>query len=403
MEKLLLTAVFFGLLGSFSNLYARTGNWQPAYVIVNENDTLFGQIDFRSSRVNQERVLFRKDEHSQLITFSPNDILGYRFTPDGKFYVSRTINIGENPRKTFVEFMVKGVMSLYHYVDENRRSHYLLESENDRNFLITREDDGRFSLIREHRNMGMRIVTHNTNIDEMIRREFQYLYPIANHSENFRFNQQSMVNLATAYHNLVCPLGEKNIIFENVAKLQMKITVYTAFEQYVFNFDAIGTETTHLHSAIAIGAEAVFIYPQFSRNTGFYVDLSITQLFNNELIIERPNAFSGGDYYRKIDFDITTRAGVKYFYTFGKFTPGAKLGVSLQCLVGESRFNGAFDNLLVSPGIHVGLGTEYRLKNRNALSLYFQLDRYGKIERGTRWRDPTLTLSVYGLRLGYMF
>jgi len=399
MKKLFLTVIFFALFTSLSNLHARD-NWQSAYVIVNESDTLFGQVDFRRARDNQRQCIFRKDENSEVIIFSPNDILGYRFTPDGKFFISKTIEVGGVSTKTFVEFMAKGMMNLYHYVDENRRSHYLLESENDRSFLITRERERGFLLT----NTKSGQVMYGTNFDEMIRIGFQDFHPIVNHLENFRFNRRSMLNLATAYHNLVCPLGEKNIVFENVDRIQTQITVYTAFKQYVFGLDARGIQTTHFYPAVAVGAEAVFMYPQFSKNIGFYTDLSVAQLLNNELNIERPNALGGtGNYYRKINFDITTRVGVKYIYPMRKFTPRAKLGVSLQCLVGEAQFNGIFDKLLVSPGVNIGLGAEHSLKNGNALSFYFQFDRYGAIERGSLWRHPTLTLSVYRLRLGYTF
>ena len=402
MKKLFLSIIFLGLFSSFSNLYARVGDWRPAYVIVNEGDTLFGQVDFRLPRDNQERALFRKDERSEVIVFSPNDILGYRFTPDGKFFVSREIEIGGVSRKTFVEFMAKGMMNLYHYVDENRRSHYLLESENDRNFLITRKRDGRFSLTNKHSGQTL----YSGNFNEMIRLGFQDFYPIANHSENFRLNRQSMLNLAAAYHNLTCPQGGENIVFENVSRIQTQIMVYTAFEQYVFGFEVRDVKTRHLHPGVAIGVEMRLMRPQFSENFGSYIDLSLARPLNNEINLTRAVGLTTVDHYRKINFDVTMRAGVKYIHpTIGRFTPSAKLGFSLRCLVGESN---STNRVLVSPpGINIGLGTGYILRNRNSLSIDFQLDRYGIIERrrdltGLR-RGYNLTLSVYRLRLGYIF
>jgi len=301
--------------------------------------------------------------------------------------------------------MAKGTMNLYHYVDENRRSHYLFETESDRIFLITRERDGRFALVRDDYQTGMRITTHSNNINELIRHEFQYIYPIANHPENFKLNRRSMLNLATAYHNLTCPLGERNTVFENVGGIQTKITAYTAFERYVFGFNVREVKTTYPYPAVALGMVLELMDPRFSTNFGSYVDLSVARLLNNEINLTREVGLTSVDYYRKINFDVTLRAGVKYIYpTTGRLTPGANLGLSLRCLIGESNFSG----LLISPpGINAGLGTKYSLRNGNALSFDFQLDRYGTIERrqdpaGLR-RGYNLTLSVYRLRLGYTF
>jgi len=413
MKKLFLTTIFLGLI---LNIHAR-GNWQSAYVIVNENDTLFGQVDFRTSRANQAQCVFRKDERSETIIFSPNDILGYRFTPDGKFYVAKEIDINGFAERVFVEFMVQGMLNLYYFVDNNNQSHYLFEDETGRFFSITQgKDEIDFLTIRPDR-----------RFDGIIRYKFKEHYSIARNPERFEFNQRSMINLARTYHDLVCPIGEECIVFENQRPDdrggKVRYSMYTAVEQFVFGYDYGGITTTRGVFAVTLGAEAELRFPRVSRNFGFYVDVSITRLNHTLDYIMYEDHFFWSN-YRKIDlnvFPFTMRGGVAYSYPIGNFTPTARLGFSFKHLFGDvvvtdfAEFrNGNTETIRVIdnfvdrnyPGFQIGLGTEYKLNSGHSLSLYFQFSGYAmRMPYGYVWHNSILShsLTVYGLRLGYIF
>jgi len=418
MKKLFLLVAFLGLFSSFSNLYARSRNWQSAYVIVNENDTLFGQVDFRTSRANQQQCVFRKNENSEVIIFSPDDILGYRFTPGGKFYVSKTVDINGFPERTFVEFMVKGMLNLYYFVDDNLQSHFLFEDENDRLFAITRRPDR----IEDNR------VVQDHRFDGILRYKFQDHPSITNHPERFEFNQRSMINLAVTYHNLVCPIGEECIIFENQRPdrigIRTRFSVYTGLEQSMFRFSRNGVRIIDYDvvriinqtPAFVLGMEMEFTRPQFSRNFGLYADFSVAVL-NNEYDFtgERFPNLRDLHHHRKTNFIASLQTGIKYIYPTRKFSPVAKIGVSVKCLFGEMRLHHHsrfsvfedYNTAKLYPGIHVALGSEYNLRNGQALSLYFTFD-YHRMEQH---RSPvgffpvrfSSSLVTYGLRLGYIF
>jgi hypothetical protein len=66
---------------------------------------------------------FRKDENSEQIYYSPNDIHAFRFT-NNKYYISKEVN----SKKIFLESLVEGVINMY-YLRDNRGEHYYIENK----------------------------------------------------------------------------------------------------------------------------------------------------------------------------------------------------------------------------------------------------------------------------------
>ena len=103
-------------------------NYRPGFIITLQKDTIYGQIDFRTDKMNEQRCVFRDDNTLQVRTYEPFDIWGYRFTDDGKMYVSKsvTLKMGEYPLDVFLEYLVKGMKSLY-YMDTASIPTYFIE------------------------------------------------------------------------------------------------------------------------------------------------------------------------------------------------------------------------------------------------------------------------------------
>ena len=103
-------------------------NYRPGFIITLQKDTIYGQIDFRTDKMNEQRCVFRDDNTLQVRTYELFDIWGYRFTDDGKMYVSKsvTLKMGEYPLDVFLEYLVKGMKSLY-YMDTASIPTYFIE------------------------------------------------------------------------------------------------------------------------------------------------------------------------------------------------------------------------------------------------------------------------------------
>ena len=416
MKKLFLLPFIF----SFFTLSAQ--NWLQGFVLVNETDTLWGEINFRVPRLNQEQAVFRADANSSVQTFSPGEIFGYRIYPDGKFFVSRTIEIKGEERLVFVEFMVKGMMNLFYYHDfESGQAYFFFASDDRGTLTLTRETievnwEDPSTFIRRGERFYERI---DNRFDTWIRSFFYQHEEIAQHPQRFEFNQASMIEIARTYHELTCPIGSECIVFENQhpdrTGINVRYTVHASLENYLFSRGP----TTRNVFVPSLGITFDFVYPQFSNRFGMYLDISISRIntmLDYFLVEER--RWGRRDYW-DIDlnvFSVTGRVGVKYFHPIGRFTPTVKTGFSFRYFLGnimiedfdvvgnDRRHNRWIDSTVRNfPGIHAAIGSEYGLRNGGALSLYFTFDYSAKRQFHNRLPILADSLTSFGVRLGYIF
>ena len=60
--------LFFIINSVFSTVIYAQNNYIQGYVLTNENDTIFGLINFRTIKNNHKQCSFKADEYSEVIT-----------------------------------------------------------------------------------------------------------------------------------------------------------------------------------------------------------------------------------------------------------------------------------------------------------------------------------------------
>lgn len=120
--KLFLLVPFIFIL---STLFAQS-DFRPGYVVLNNSDTLLGQIDYRGDMKMSQLCSFIKNGSDSICVFNPNDIIEFRFI-DSKRYVSRGL---ENGNIVFLEYLVKGELNVYYYRDQAGKDIYLMDKIN---------------------------------------------------------------------------------------------------------------------------------------------------------------------------------------------------------------------------------------------------------------------------------
>lgn len=80
----------------------------PGYIITLSHDTIYGTIN--SYRIDQCRF----DDGSQVTVKKPGEIHGFRLN-DGNFYVTKTVTFHGSERTIFVEYLLNGIASVYHF------------------------------------------------------------------------------------------------------------------------------------------------------------------------------------------------------------------------------------------------------------------------------------------------
>ena len=396
---------------TFFSAAAAQNNYLPGYVIMNEGDTLYGLIDYKLEKINQETCFFKENNASPARIYSPKDISGYRFLKNGKYYVSKNIDLNDTVRKVFLEYMVNGMMDLFYYVIDGQ-PYFFFEDENGKMFSVTKEKDR----IDEFQ------VKRDNKYDGIIRYKFRDYHSIARYNKKFDFNQKSMINIVKTYHENVCTSGDACIIYENVKpddkEIDVNISVYTGLEVFVFGFDY---DRLYMNiPTVPLGGEFEFIHPQLSKNIGLYADVSITKM---DRVVD--NIKYGEDvysYYKKFYFDVypvSLRLGIKYTYPVKSFKPFIKAGFSSkhlfpgnQLLV-QSKRRYLDDTQNLGPassfyrknysGLHIGIGTGYQLKNE--CDLYFSLIFDSYVSKSYANFTPLLSdsFTAYSVRLGYVF
>ena len=103
--------IFVVLLLTSFGVWAQR-DYRKGYIITNEQDTIYGWIDYRGNMRNAKICSFKKREADRATEYTPLDIAAYRFI-DSKYYVSTTI-VGANEQKhVFLEYLVNGMVKLH--------------------------------------------------------------------------------------------------------------------------------------------------------------------------------------------------------------------------------------------------------------------------------------------------
>ena len=126
-------------------------NLREGIVITLQGDTLQGDIDYRSDFQNAQRCVFVAPGATAPTTYLPGEIQGYRFTDNGRYYVSKEVPThadSEFKKMAFVEFVVRGNVSFY-YISDRNSDLFLLDDADGK--LVAFDDVNKDSSLSQRR------------------------------------------------------------------------------------------------------------------------------------------------------------------------------------------------------------------------------------------------------------
>ena len=386
-------------------------NYEQGYIITNRLDTIVGLINLRTNKNNQKQCEFKSDLNLPVKIYLPEDIVGYRFTNTGKYYVSREIKLNETPQKVFLEFLVKGIMNLYYYEDEI--DYYFFENQ-----------DGTMEVIsREPGKVKDMIVYEDYKYVGRIRNLFRDYQSISQKADKLKFNQKSMIGVVKEYHNEVCTTGESCIIFQNEHpdqnELKFKISVYTGLQLsnytfyvsneifYAFEKEHIATQTVSNVSPV-LGAQINLLNPRWSKSFSLQLDASLS-LFKGDL-----SGIHRYDGLQRIPlFELLApsgRLGVKYTYPKYKISPTVEAGIAYTYLKNLK------EKVAVTPyeeihgvgllrhsfwGYYLAVGADYRIRTNQAVFVRLVYENYPFRDALQHYGKDKISLPH--IKIGYTF
>jgi len=234
-------------------------NLRPGYIITNENDSIYGSIDFRTGERNSQQCVFKDNLTGETKTFLPGEIYAYRFTDDGRFYVSRTVIINQLEYKFFLEYIIQGIISLYYLGGEF--PHYFFETEDGQTVEVSHKEE-----MIEQKDGGRAYKKDNRYIGVL-----NYLFSDSEKAKKkipqATFSRNDFVKLTKEYHYDVCETGEECIEFEakrDPHYVKIKFTARAGAK--IYTYDLWRPQNMELKSASPyIGAEVDFSIPRLTR------------------------------------------------------------------------------------------------------------------------------------------
>lgn len=357
MKKNLFMLLIF-IMG-FTNLMAQS-NFKQAYYISLQGDTIQGWIDFSTDYQNAISCKFKKSTEDSISTFYPGEIRSFVFPGEGKYYITKNVNVEETKMNLFLEYLVDGEMDLF-YLYYNYKIYYFLENKQNELVKLEKKPD---QIIESK-------IYKDLKYTGALSYAFKNYLPIAQNTSHIEFNKSSLIRITTDYHDKTCTSGEKCIVFQNDYKRTFHIvkwSAYTGIQTNSIDLYYINAFTMYsISPVIGIGIE--YINPRISNAISTTGNLEFSSLnAKREFITQNER-----DYYTIQLNNLLTRLrfGFKYKFIQKPWKPFLEMGISAGIFLQNKS--------IYSIELPVGDFTERITKNDKVLPTNKILTAYGSI------------------------
>jgi hypothetical protein len=348
---LIITLLLLASLNIFSQ-----SDFKPGYVYLNDHDSIYGLINNRNDIANHRVCVFRKSENDSIQKFYPDKISGYYFI-EGKHYISKTIELSKDSETIFVEYLIKGTVSLFFYRDPIG-GHYLIQKVG----LPLKEISYNDAIIEVNGEQFYRDYMINTGLIRYYLNDCPELYPEMDKIKNPSHAQ--LMKLIKDYHDIKCP-NDVCIIYKK------KLPEFTLFLQPQLGITGISSELTldeNNETCITsqIGLLAYLWLPL--TNERLYFKSGI--LYSNAKTMVEQDSENGAitQIYENINY---FKIPIQLQYIFSKHELSPTVGVGLNAWLSP------VDPFSFIPALNAGLN--FKVSNAIHLSLNYDLDYAGKL------------------------
>lgn len=198
-----LTLILFPFLNGQSD-------FRPGYIITNQMDTVYGEINYQGELLNSKSCIFRTGEKKESVKYSPGEIYGYRFSND-HFYVSKILPLEEGKEEVFTRYMVDGITNLFFHRGSTGDAYYVEDQDG-----VVLELDNRLKQVTGE--FGGKRVKESTAYIGVLKYLMKDQPQIYGQIDNLRITEKSLLNLMTDYHQMVCGDSIACIIYQKEKK-----------------------------------------------------------------------------------------------------------------------------------------------------------------------------------------
>jgi hypothetical protein len=393
------------------SLFAQSDNLKNGYIITNQGDTVFGKLDLRTNAINQKQCTFIADNKHKTI-YQPSEIAGYFFIDDGKYYVTKTLEIDSTNRTVFAEMLVKGMLNLYYYEDYNTKYEFSAEKngpyyKNYIPYFFFEDEDGKIMPFKKNPD----IIVQNNYLNKDIKYKGLLKYYFANipaitkQSETTEFTQKDFIKVAKNYHKAICTTGEECIIYSNKKPdTRGDIALFSVFagiqmSNYILGFYSVSNNFEQTNKSLfspVLGVQLTLKNPRWTNMLGFQADFTVSQV--RTLITHKYNMSTSFNHTRTINsFAPSTHLGLQFIYPKFKVQPNIGGGFAYMYLFDRRKIIKQ-DNL----GIYAYAGVNYKFKKDKSRAIFLRVNyEYYPQNRWVNYGSDTV--SLLNAKIGYTF
>ncbi len=230
MKKIIL----FALLAVSATMAMAQINPKSGIIITNSGDTIRGTIDFRTNEKLSKECEFWAEGKTDGKTYKPGDIEGFRFDENGKYFVTRKLNVDGKPRLYFAEFMVKGMMNLYCVV-ENSDEHFFFEREDGEMAKLTSRAFRTTSTLQEVQDKMLEKKEQYGKVKYLLRDSWTAINDMSQTSlSQTNISRAGLVNVVRDYHKDVCTDGSTCMVYEYDEKSDKEKCYFKFFTGFAY-------------------------------------------------------------------------------------------------------------------------------------------------------------------------
>lgn len=297
------------ILFTINKAYSQS-EFRSGYIITLDNDTIYGDVAYRSDIKNYKSCQFKIDEN--ITTYSPQQLRAYGFLND-KFFTSTVIN------DFFVEVLVQGRLSLYkhnnYFLIEKNKKHYKIENK-----TIKVEKPGTVEKIREDNRwrgiISILISDYFSNPNEIIK--------------NLTYGEKSLTKLVIRYNKVkasdftvfkISKAWTKVDLGLSIGITKSTIKIENQTQPYLFLDNSYSTFNPLIGFVVAVSS------PRISEKIAFQSEIYFSKSSYSRLV-EINNTYSTEFHDTYFDFTtITIPISIKYSTPEKDFSFFAQAGV----------------------------------------------------------------------------
>lgn len=356
--------------------------FKEGYIIENNDDTIYGYIDFEGAIKNSDHCTFKSNQDSTIHVYYPGDIKAFRYT-NGKYFITSEIPVNNKPQKVFLEWLIKGRASILTYSPSDMQVKYFILLENDSLFELQNT-----SLIR-----GKKISESFTETYKIEKREYigmlHYYFKdcpsISSTINTTSLSSKSLIKVAKQYHEKTCDT-ESCIVFEDknrrlkadvgitFSSLNSQLILKNEIPEKVYPTDSWGYGLSFKISNLPL------LSPKFSIRSQF--------LYSNLFFTYDTEGLYWGDDNRICKYSfIRIPLQISYKFLHYKISPYISAGGNANIRFGYSEYDKLLLNYITKHynyiygvtvfqfGANAGIGLEYIITPKVSIDLALEYER----------------------------